>query len=122
MNELDFAASLSGEFRGMQDAGWSTTITANEVFDEISAHLQNETPRSKAELRVILMLYCQLAEAGGIYETLKNMMGDVTLKPYLLTTTQGGTERCTACESLGLSVASITLGFRCNNREATCGL
>jgi hypothetical protein len=30
------------------------------------------------------MLYCQLAEAGGVYETLKNMMGIVTLKPYLL--------------------------------------
>jgi hypothetical protein len=30
------------------------------------------------------MLYCQLAEAGGVYETLKNMMGVVTLKPYLL--------------------------------------
>lgn len=30
------------------------------------------------------MLYCQLAEAGGVYETLKNIMGVVTLKPYLL--------------------------------------
>ncbi len=29
-NELDFAASLGGEFRGLQDAGWATTITANE--------------------------------------------------------------------------------------------
>ncbi len=30
------------------------------------------------------MLYCQLSEAGGIYETLKNIMGVVILKPYLL--------------------------------------
>jgi len=39
---------------------------------------------SKAEVRTALMLYCQLAEAGGIYETLKNMMGVVSLKPYVL--------------------------------------
>jgi hypothetical protein len=32
----------------------------------------------------MLMLYCQLSEAGGVYESLKNIMGVVTLKPYLL--------------------------------------
>jgi hypothetical protein len=69
MNELDFAVSLGGEFRGAQDAGWATTITAHEVFDEIVEHLQEKGERSKAELRVILMLYCQLAEAGGTYES-----------------------------------------------------
>lgn len=84
MNELDFAASLSGEFRGAQDAGWTTTITANEVFGEILPLLELTRPLSKAEFRVVLMLYCQLAEAGGVYETLKNMMGVITLKPYLL--------------------------------------
>jgi hypothetical protein len=84
INEFDFAASLSGEFRGSQDAGWATTITANEVFAEITALLQEGQDHSKANLRVVLMLYCQLAEAGGIYESLKNIMGVVTLKPYLL--------------------------------------
>jgi hypothetical protein len=84
MNELDFAVSLSGEFRGMQDAGWNTTITANEVFDELTALTKDKRPHSKAEIRVILMLYCQLAEAGGVYESLKNIMGVVKLKPYLL--------------------------------------
>lgn len=84
MNELDFAVSLSGEFRGMQDAGWATTITAQEVFEEITTYFESQQDRSKAELRVILMLYCQLAEAGGVYETLKNILGVVTLKPYLL--------------------------------------
>jgi hypothetical protein len=84
INELDFAASLSGEFRGMQDGGWATTITAHEVFDEISTYTTHARPLSKAEFRVLLFLYCQLAEAGGVYETLKNMMGIVTLKPYLL--------------------------------------
>jgi hypothetical protein len=84
MNELDFAISLGGEFRGMQDPGWATTITAHEVFGEITTHFKTPRDRSKAELRVILMLYCQLAEAGGIYETLKNVLGVITLKPYLL--------------------------------------
>lgn len=84
MNELDFAAALNAEFRGMQDPGWSTTITAHEVFEEINAYCRKGTPLSKAEIRIVLMLYCQLAEAGGVYETLKNMMGVVTLKPYLL--------------------------------------
>ena len=84
INELDFAAALNAEFRGMQDPGWSTTITAHEVFEEINSYFRKGTPLSKAEMRIVLMLYCQLAEAGGVYETLKNMMGVVTLKPYLL--------------------------------------
>lgn len=84
INEIDFAASLSGEFRGAQDAGWTTTITAEEVFHEIKAILNRREIASRAELRVLLLLYCQLAEAGGVYEALKNLMGVVRLKPYLL--------------------------------------
>ncbi|WP_322414325.1 hypothetical protein [Mesorhizobium huakuii] len=83
MNELDFAGSLTGEFRGMQDAGWTTTITAQEVFHEISSYFDKKD-RPKAEMRIVLLLYCQLAEAGGVYETIKNMMGIVTSTPYLL--------------------------------------
>jgi hypothetical protein len=48
INELDFAASLGGEFRGMQDAGWATTITAREVFSELSAFSDQKEPYSKA--------------------------------------------------------------------------
>jgi hypothetical protein len=84
MNELDFAVSLAGEFRGAQDAGWATTITASEVYQELVAHSERKGERSKADFRVVLMLYCQLAEAGGVYEALKNVMGVITLKPYLL--------------------------------------
>jgi hypothetical protein len=36
MNELDFAMSLAGEFRGAQDPGWATTITAHEVYRELT--------------------------------------------------------------------------------------
>lgn len=32
INEIDTAAALSGEFRGMQDAGWNTVATAYEVL------------------------------------------------------------------------------------------
>jgi hypothetical protein len=84
LNELDFAASLGGEFRGSQDAGWATTITANQVFEEFVALSNSKQAVARMGFRHILMLYCQLAEAGGVYETLKNLMGVVTLKPYLL--------------------------------------
>jgi len=84
MNELDFAASLGGEFRGMQDAGWNTKITAHQVFDELKSYTVRTDPRSVAEMRIALMLYCQLSEAGGVYESLKNVMGVVTSQPYNL--------------------------------------
>lgn len=84
MNELDFAASLHGEARGAQGAGWATTITAHEVYEELAEYIGRSRPLSKAELRIAMLLYCQLAEAGGVYETLKNMLRVVTLKPYLL--------------------------------------
>ena len=84
MGELDFAISLAGEFRGAQDPGWATTITAFEVYQELVTHSAQKGERSKADFRVVLMLYCQLAEAGGVYEALKNVMGVITLKPYLL--------------------------------------
>lgn len=84
VNELDFAMALSGEFRGLQDAGWSTTITANEVSEELSSMLAKRMQISRSEMRIILMLYCQLSEAGGVYEGLKNIIGVLTLKPYIL--------------------------------------
>jgi hypothetical protein len=81
VNELDLASSLFEEFRGMQDAGWSTAATAREVFDEMVAlaHLEKI---SKAQYRQLLSLYAQLAEAGGVYEGLKNVIGVIELKPY----------------------------------------
>ncbi|WP_223619031.1 hypothetical protein [Lysobacter sp. ESA13C] len=84
INELDFSGSLSGEFRGAQDSGWNTMGTANEVYGELVDLTSNRAAYTHAELRVILLLYCQLSEAGGFYETVKNMMGVVSLKPYVL--------------------------------------
>jgi len=84
MNEMDFAASLGGEFRGMQDAGWSTQITAADVRQELGTYLTKDSPLTTAEYRITLLLYCQLAEAGGVYESIKNVMGVITTVPYNL--------------------------------------
>lgn len=84
MNELDFAASLGGEFRGMQDAGWSTKITAADVRQELNTYLTRDSQLTTAEYRIVLLLYCQLAEAGGVYESIKNVMGVITAVPYNL--------------------------------------
>jgi hypothetical protein len=83
MNELDFAISVAGEFRGAQDPGWAATITAHEVFQELTEHFKKPT-KSKADVRIALFLYCQLAEAGGVYESVKNVLGVISLNSYLL--------------------------------------
>lgn len=82
INEIDTAAALSGEFRGAQDAGWNTVATAHEVFHELKALGSKSAPLNQAELRQMLCLYAQLAEAGGVYEGLLNTMQVAQLKAY----------------------------------------
>ena len=84
VGELDMAASLFGEFRGAQDAGWSTAITAYEVRDELQEIDKRGARLNVAELRQVLCLYSQLAEAGGVYEGLLNLIRVIQLKPYKL--------------------------------------
>lgn len=84
INEVDTAAALFGEFRGMQDAGWNTIATAHEVFQELKALGSKGAPLIRAELRQVLCLYAQLAEAGGVYEGLLNTMQVAQLKAYNL--------------------------------------
>lgn len=84
INEVDTAAAISGEFRGMQDAGWSTVQTAHEVFGELKTLGNKGAPLTKPELRQVLCLYAQLAEAGGVYESLLNTMQVAQLKAYNL--------------------------------------
>jgi hypothetical protein len=84
INELDMAGALFQESRGMQDAGWTTTITAYEVFGEMRVLGAKTEPLTTAEYRQLLCLYVQLAEAGGVYEVLLNLMGVIQLKPYNL--------------------------------------
>lgn len=57
INEVDTAAAISGEFRGMQDAGWSTVQTAHEVFGELKTLGNKGAPLTRPELRQVLCLY-----------------------------------------------------------------
>ncbi len=84
INEVDTAAAISGEVRGTQDAGWSTVQTAREVFGELKTLGNKGTPLSRPELRQVLCLYAQLAEASGVYESLLNTMQVAQLKAYNL--------------------------------------
>lgn len=84
INEVDAAAALFGEFRGIQDAGWNTMATAHEVFRELKALGSKGAPLTRAELRQVLCLYAQLSEAGGVYEGLLNTMQVAQLKPWNL--------------------------------------
>ncbi|HEX2753490.1 MAG TPA: hypothetical protein VHP34_10400 [Alphaproteobacteria bacterium] len=82
INELELVGATFSEFRGMQDAGWTTAITAHEVFSELQTLGARGAPLSKPEIRQVLCLYAQLSEAGGVYETLLNILRVVELKPY----------------------------------------
>lgn len=82
IGELDMAGALFGEFRGEQDAGWTTAITAYEIYGEIRDLSAKENPLTRPEYRHLLSLYSQLSEAGGVYEALLNIMSTVQLKPY----------------------------------------
>lgn len=82
INEIDTAAATSAESRGAQDAGWNTAETAHQVFAELKALGSKGEPLSRPELRQVLSLYAQLAEAGGVYEGLMNTMTIAQLKPW----------------------------------------
>jgi hypothetical protein len=82
INELDMAGALFQEFRGMQAVGWRTVLTAHEVFKEMRELVSSGRKLTTAEYRQFLCLYVQLSEAGGIYETLLNLIGVAQSKPY----------------------------------------
>jgi hypothetical protein len=82
-NELHFAFSLNPEFRGEQDAGWSTAADANVAFNEYLAFIEQGEPTS-LKARVALAFYCHLAEASGYYEIPKNMLRVVGGESYNL--------------------------------------
>jgi len=84
INEIDTVAAVFGEFRGAQDAGWSTVATAHEVFDELQTLGTKGRPLTRPELRQVLCLYTQLSEAGGVYEGLLNVISVAQLKAYNL--------------------------------------
>lgn len=84
VNEIDTAMAVFGEFRGAQDAGWSTVDTAHEVFSELQDLGTKGRPLTRPELRQALCLYAQLSEAGGVYEGLLNVLRVAQLEAYNL--------------------------------------
>lgn len=73
VNELQFALSLTPEFRGEQGPGWCTWIETERAFTEYLEFI-NKGPTTPFKIRVALSFYCHLAEASGFYETPKNLM------------------------------------------------
>ena len=70
--EVQFALALAGDFRGMQDAGWSTAQESRRSFEEYLDFIP--TINGPMRARVALSFYCHIAEAAGFYEVLKNML------------------------------------------------
>jgi len=71
--ELHFAMALMPEFRGAQDAGWSTAHESVRAYDEFS-ELVRSMPQSPVRVRVILAFYAHVAEGAGFYEIPKAML------------------------------------------------
>ena len=91
-NELHFCLSLSPEFRGEQSAGWCTASEAMQAFDEFIT-FRNLFGNSRFTVRIAFGFYCHLAEAGGFYETPKNLLRAVEGVQYNLWPFQGIVEK-----------------------------
>ena len=72
-HELHFAMALMPEFRGEQDAGWSTADESVRAFDEF-AELVRSLPKTPARVRVVLAFYMHVAEGAGFYELPKKLL------------------------------------------------
>jgi hypothetical protein len=72
-NELEFAFSLSPEFRGLRGPGWNSAAEIVSSIDEYVAFI-NAQPRTRLSARVALGFYSNLSEAAGYYEIPKNML------------------------------------------------
>lgn len=81
--EMQFAMALNPEFRGEQDAGWSTAEDASVALDQY-LELLNALQPSPIKVRLALSLYSHLSEASGFYEVPKNMMRIASGEDYNL--------------------------------------
>jgi len=72
-NELQFAFSLTPEFRGSQGPGWNTAIETQRAFDEYHKFIQ-QGGNTPIQVRVALGFYSHISEASGFYEIPKNML------------------------------------------------
>jgi hypothetical protein len=65
--------ALMPEFRGAQDAGWSTADESIRAYDEFVA-LVKSLPASPVRVRVVLAFYTHVAEGAGFYEIPKALL------------------------------------------------
>lgn len=72
-HELHFAMALMPEFRGEQDAGWSTADESVRAYDEF-AELVRSLPKTPARVRAVLAFYMHVAEGAGFYELPKKLL------------------------------------------------
>ena len=72
-HELHFAMALMPEFRGEQDAGWSTANESVRAYDEF-AELVRSLSQSPVRVRVVLAFYAHVAEGAGFYEIPKKLL------------------------------------------------
>lgn len=73
-HELHFVMALMPEFRGLQDAGWSTAHEAMRAYEEFSALVKSLSPEEHVRPRVVLAFYAHVAEGSGFYEIPKKLL------------------------------------------------
>jgi hypothetical protein len=73
-HELHFAIALMPEFRGMQDAGWSTAFEATHAYEDFADLLETIDKSRSIYPRVALAFYNHVAEGSGFYEVPKKLM------------------------------------------------
>ena len=73
-NEIHFAMALMSEFRGMQDAGWSTADDAMNAFEEYIELIEKIPNGTPVKIRVLLAFYNHVSEGSGFYEIPKKLL------------------------------------------------
>jgi len=73
-HELHFAMALMPEFRGSQDAGWSTAHEAVRAYDQFTSLVKSMSREDEVRTRVLLAFYNQVAEGSGFYEIPKKLL------------------------------------------------
>jgi hypothetical protein len=70
-DELNFAASLSPEFRPYKQ---NSSVDAQYAFSDYASFLSRDSERD-IRPRVAMAFYAHLAEASGFWEVVKNLIG-----------------------------------------------
>jgi SEC-C motif len=92
-HELHFVMALMPEFRGTQDAGWSTAHEAVRAYDDFRALIKSLDKRDYVRARVILAFYMHVSEGSGFYEIPKKLLLTVEGKGNNITPFQSLVDR-----------------------------